>query len=579
MRKKGIALIVVLVIVVLFSAFILIVVLSATSAIRRAHYFDDKTTALTIAEAGLQQVIYNMNYTNYDSGYYPFGVNSDNPLTPSWDETSETHIDTSNFGPQSSCSVRICDGTGEDTRIVSTGKYRGKQARISVEIRSANPIIRGDKLNDGVGTETQGIPEAFNKHTIYANTIGPLSVPNSVTIRGNICAAFWPSSCDAIGEYTLTDTNVSIDTIPRLASDPSVTFPPSPADDNYADKYDASGNRVEGVPTGDVSTIINDGVWWDGVDTYYFGTDDGTGTDTNHYVFTPHSVKIEGANAVLTNGVKIGNYFKCDGEVRVETAVFSGDNAVVDAETITIPTGAEIGEIGPTYCLIVKPSTSSSLSIGNNVTINGDFGISPITTPINLSAGSNFRINGCLFTNESLNINSPITINASPSTKKAGILLYSNVDKTFDLTIANSIGITTGENQVAGIMVYFEKPLGDDYSGKISNITISGNITLNDTENDKFLLINQSDSGYINISSDINGSIYSAYYGGSTSSITLTNGKIYGSIITNGTVNLNGGSIIYNSEAYKKGKGDVYKGFVGGRRVYVPVPGSWRVEW
>ncbi|HRR96733.1 MAG TPA: hypothetical protein P5150_08425, partial [Candidatus Ratteibacteria bacterium] len=144
---------------------------------------------------------------------------------------------------------------------------------------------------------------------------------------------------------------------------------------------------------------------------------------------------------------------------------------------------------------------------------------------------------------------------------------------------ANSIGITTGENQVAGIMVYFEKPSGDDYSGKVSNITISGNITFNDTEHNKFLLINNSDEGQIDISSKINGSIYSAYYGGSTSSITLTNGNIYGSIITNGTVYLNGGSIEYNPEAYKKGKGDVYKGFVGGRRVYVPVPGSWRVEW
>ncbi|MCD6220601.1 hypothetical protein J7K25_00350, partial [bacterium] len=53
MRKKGVALIVVLVLVVLFSALILAVVLSATMAIRKAHYYTDKTIALEIAETGI----------------------------------------------------------------------------------------------------------------------------------------------------------------------------------------------------------------------------------------------------------------------------------------------------------------------------------------------------------------------------------------------------------------------------------------------------------------------------------------------------------------------------------------------
>ena len=108
-------------------------------------------------------------------------------------------------------------------------------------------------------------------------------------------------------------------------------------------------------------------------------------------------------------------------------------------------------------------------------------------------------------------------------------------------------------------------------TGKVSNITISGDINFTDSENNKFLLINHSEDGSIIINADINGSIYSAYYKDTTPSITLNSGTLTGSIITNGTVNLNGGSVIYNPLPYK--------GFVGGRRTYLPVPGSWRVEW
>ena len=46
------------------------------------------------------------------------------------------------------------------------------------------------------------------------------------------------------------------------------------------------------------------------------------------------------------------------------------------------------------------------------------------------------------------------------------------------------------------------------------------------------------------------------------------------------TVTLNGGSVIYNPKPFKESKkAPIYKGFIGGRRVYLPVPGSWRVEW
>ena len=53
----------------------------------------------------------------------------------------------------------------------------------------------------------------------------------------------------------------------------------------------------------------------------------------------------------------------------------------------------------------------------------------------------------------------------------------------------------------------------------------------------------------------------------------------FGAIITNKTINLNGGEINYDSRPFKNNITDVYKNFVGGRRKYLPVPGSWRIEW
>jgi len=620
MKKKGIALIVVLVVIMMFLSIILIVVISATNGIRNAHYYSDKTLALQIADAGIQDCLYWMNYKGYDTYKYPDdntyfkGSDYTEPETP-WTSTEPKVTDPHPYKPikglqkPNFCKLEFKDGTDTDT-IISTGYYNGRTAKITVNIRGNNGngndthnnggrYLR-DFLDDGTtsgGVATWGIPEAFNKHTIYATSIG--SNPTT-TVKGNITTTTPKPGSLPGTDATWTETdNVSL---PILSVKPSaVISPPRPDDDNYDDIYDDSGNR-EG--DGHVNLIPNDGVYFDG-STYYFGTDDGTRTDTNYYNIFPlpesrstHSVKIEGAKAVLTNGVEIKNYFYCDDEVRVETAIFSENNTAIEANKITLSSNMEIGKKGQDYCLIVKPLTSTSLNIESDVKINGDFGIDLLNLhTLNINA-TNLKINGCLFTNGSLTIDGSIEIDASSSGKIAGILLYSNTDKTLDLTINSSTEITTGENQIAGIMVYFDppKPKYEGWTGgKISNIKIYAPLSDNSGTDTQFLIVNQSDGGsiVINIPSDskINGSIYSAYYYSNPYEepppvtppdpppININSGTIKGSIITNGTVNLNGGSVIYNSKPYKNGKGDIYRGFVGGRRVYVPVPGSWKVEW
>ena len=61
-EKKGVAMIVVLVMIIVFSSLILAVILSSTAAIKRAGQYRDKAIALHVAEAGMQDFFYWINY-------------------------------------------------------------------------------------------------------------------------------------------------------------------------------------------------------------------------------------------------------------------------------------------------------------------------------------------------------------------------------------------------------------------------------------------------------------------------------------------------------------------------------------
>ncbi|MCM8760408.1 MAG: hypothetical protein NC832_01660, partial [Candidatus Omnitrophica bacterium] len=71
------------------------------------------------------------------------------------------------------------------------------------------------------------------------------------------------------------------------------------------------------------------------------------------------------------------------------------------------------------------------------------------------------------------------------------------------------------------------------------------------------------------------GSIYSYR------NITLNDNtqKITGILVAGDTLQIGKNTrLIYDPKPYLENS-RVYKGFVGGRRRYVPVPGSWKIKW
>ncbi|HOQ81942.1 MAG TPA: hypothetical protein PLL89_02650, partial [bacterium] len=61
--------------------------------------------------------------------------------------------------------------------------------------------------------------------------------------------------------------------------------------------------------------------------------------------------------------------------------------------------------------------------------------------------------------------------------------------------------------------------------------------------------------------------------------ITLNNAStsIEGCLVANGTITLNAGSLIYSGFFFRSGSTEIYKGFTGGRRIYLPF--NWRFLW
>jgi len=623
MKRKGLALIAVIVMIVLFTSLILAVVLSATMSIRRANYYKDKLIALEIAETGLQKVLYNMNYLKYGNGpghYYPFGVNpSGNPISkpnyyPNYPDNIfyfqyDTDIDVPEFGKKAECKISLIDAnlntsdpTSYDTDLdilIATGKYKGRTARIMCRIRGANQAggdLDGNNYDSFSPPRTKGtcgIPEAFNKHVIYAETLGPSSsIPNTVEINGNISSDNWPTSINAIGEKTYTDTSFfpPVLSYENKPSYPSVSIPSDPG--SYDDEYDNSGNRIQGTPTGNVNSI-NDGVYWDAAtSTYHFGTDDGTNPAS--YTRNNNSVKINSANARLRFGVNINGYFKCEGgSITIESF---NTNTCFEANSITINNGTINGPI------FLK---SSTINLNGNSTINGNLILTSTSPTFNFGGtgtisfnNGNFIVkdasctfisgsitinNGSVISNSNLTINNQLTINSNANNKYA-ISLVSPGDISLTFNSNSQIKLNLVENQISGIIVYSNggSTTANLYSS-LSDITKLDTqatiISYSETSSSTITIKNQSSSNDLTIK----GLVYS-YSSVNNSNITvesITSKKtIINGILVAKNVELKQNSVInYDSKSFKNSSGEVFVGFVGGRRKYLPVPGSWRIEW
>jgi len=632
-KKKGVALIAVIVTIVLFTSLILAVVLAATMSIRRANYYKDKLIALEIAENGLQKILYNMNYVAYDYGYYPFGWSDQSNIQ------KETEID-SGIGK---VTIKIDpDNVGADTKILAIGSYRGRIAKISCEIRSDSEIKLGDKLNDGATSETQAIPEAFNKHVIYASQVSGIGT----TVKGNITYA--NTSSTPPGQVTFTQTNNF--SIPILKNytpkDADFTPPTDPTPGSWNKRFkDDDGSGASYTGAAGYEPYLPAGVSYSGNGTDETYTIDAATIGNEKWIFeraasNSLTVKITGTSSMGSDGVVKS------GDTTTDTAAdivldFSGTNnpniqgKLIAKRNITINGGTgsknPVGTSGTTT--LFARNISIDYTGGTGPVINGDIGWSGGMNQISLKSGANkiqingnvyaayrimfennsntidgIKINGdviagmIFFTNtnsgynfaHSLNAkgtiqsdagaNFKLDIDSSSSSKKAGIVLYSPSDGTLSLVTQNTdtINIKIGDNQVAGILIYFDN-VTQGGTGKNTYLNLRGTINFNSPPNRVFL-INHSEIGDINIipsnpvASPLTGSIYSAFYKDTNQTINF-NGNVKGSIITNGTVNLNGGSLIYDPAPYKDSTGSVFRGFVGGRRKYLPVPGSWRIEW
>jgi len=533
MRKKGIALIVVLVLVVLLSALILAVVLSATMAIRKAHYYTDKTIALEIAEAGIEQILYKMNYEKYGSGKYPFGDGS----------SKETDIDTSAFGPQSSCTVKIDpDGTGADTTIVSEGKYKGRSAKIYVNLRGYA------KLDEDLNCETAGISEAFNKHVIYAQKVGG----TSSKITGNIFTASTVNLISsAADQYTVTLSTIPSNLSELVRFDTSnYELPNTPASFTLY-LYCRTASDTTAYAFGDSAhtdtkfSIPDDGSFHYGIkytrgnDTYEFDTQ----IDYNIYIEKAGGGTSNGNATFNSSNNRFSKYVKVDGNLTIS------DDITTDTQR---QSAFEIG---------------GSCTISSGITINGDLVIKGARITLD-----NVTINGAVVCDNEITFSgNSTTINSSSSSYPAAILI-NNSSGSPTLDIDASPDITLGDNQKTAILV----------SALNGTISINADLLPNYSSSDQFCVVNWSGSNAdVNIGTvagaNVNGGIYSyknILLDSNTQAVT-------GILVAGETVTFNNsGSLTYNPSPFKDfKKRPIYKGFVGGRRVYLPVPGSWRIEW
>lgn len=582
-KNKGVALIAVIVMIVLLSSIIIAVVLTATISIKRANYYNDKLTAYEIAENGIQEILYRLNYY----GYREYNGNPDytriswigsnliysTVTIPKWYETEilskgfslsnlskyETEISYPELGRNANCTLYFIDinsPTLPETDldlIISKGNYNGRTTTISFLLRGAGEIEQftphfwyGDfaHKNTNRAKGICGITEAFNKHVIYANQVSG----SGTTVKGNITTTSqkpypYPST---LKDATWTETtNVNL---PDLESIPSIPLPTRPATftENYDNAGNCNGNPV--LPTG-VSFTPPSGP-------YTFGTG-----------YTQSGpVKIEGANATLTGNCEINNYFYITGgNLTITSTVKFQNDACLEIETGTLTISANSTIDGD---LKIKTSNNNTIS-NSNITINGSLIWEGSQLTI---SGTSIRIYGHLIVKgNNLIISNTATnfqINASSSNREAGIIVNNG-----DLTISAPISITIGNNQITGILVYA------DTGNRTVNINASPYFTFPSGITNQLPIIGYNTGGGINIT--ISGNIPRGIFAKGNSdngNITINSGTINGCLIANGTVNLNGGTLTYNSDPFKNNS-EVYKGFVGGRRRYIPVPGSWRIEW
>jgi len=532
-NNKGVAMIVAVVMALVFFMLVLTVSVLSTSAYKRSHFYKDRAIALNLAEAGLADALYRMNYKDYGAGaghLYPWGDGAaDNP-------------DTVNdpFGTGSgSYIIELTDAGANADILKATGIYKGRRRTIQVKIRGDNAI--GDDLNK----VDNGIAEAFNKHVIYAGVVSG----TGTAITGNIARMTIANIASATGNYTVTTV-------------PSTQFGVASPDDP----------EPGGLPTPAWDVTYTDGDWGGGGSPYDFNTDypgsiydDGAGT----YTFAlglaiSNSPRLDwsGGNATVnirnTDSLSAGKGIGTDGSINLPNggsitlgagSYFVAPNGV-DATGTTITSGDLIVESG--------------LLTLNNTTVNSGAVLSD--NSITFPAGT------------ASTINVPDT-----SGRKAAIILRSTGALTVTITTAPTITFGANPtNQKAAIILY---STGGNATLNLQNpITWHSSIPI-----DRRSAIVYTDSGKaeVTVSNGFDGLLYANGTGGAAGDygeINLNDGIVNGALVAGGdpgagnnNVNLTAGTLTWDKRNYTD-TSSIFQNFSGGRRVYLLVPGSWKEE-
>ncbi len=446
-KRNGVALVIVIVLILLFSAIILSVVLTSTTAYRRAVYFRDHNIAFNLAQIGIADALYKLNYRYHDPNHY-YGFRPDGEClllsdgAPNNGSVFTYTLKATELGLAQASAIDgvtvqliINDGTYPDT-LLATGKYRGRTVKLSAGVRTLSQGTANLQrpLADITDWDTKGVPEAFNKHVIYAGSVSG----TGTIVKGNIATnstkpGTWPPNWT---DATWIQTSISLPRpiVPYLPFETNPEYIPPPNWNGWVIfEYDGGAQyRIDGGSPQPLPSGVN-------------YTSDGTGTET--FTFTaytpPNNRKIYVRASISPSGRSGGACF--DGSSASETIVNSvlADGNIVFKGNIILSQNAlfeaDVNNDG-IGTLIIHPNTTFSGSdlIVYDYNGNGSF-------TINMA---NITINGALIVNCSLIIGATannLRIDATNSTKNAAIILYSGQAATF--TLNSTPNITLGNNQ------------------------------------------------------------------------------------------------------------------------------------
>ncbi len=626
----------------LLTAFILLAlvaslfwIIAATS--RQAEYAKNAAISLNLAEAGVADAIYRLNYCTgaTPSDYYPFFgtsfpfdtigndtsflINLPNSILNSF---SYPNLYTGNqagiqgsLGGGSYCvGIMIdSDDTSPDT-LISVGIYKGIKRVLEVPLRGNNSTssVRHPSSPPSPPV-TQGISEAFNKHAIYAKNINY----TNGQINGNIAYAENlsgnPTGC------TITKVDPQLfgppvpNSIPDVVIDPAIPST-SWGTSNFKDDDGVGSSYTRASLAYDIFPGPYAGSSSPPLETYTL--------DSTCYIGNGESWRFEKSNTNLVVYIDLNNPPTILGRIDV----INGSVTIVGTTS-----NQTIGSFSPGN-VTIWAGEDINIQPGNGIlTINGDIYAQAATNPtsfgIKITTNGNGRINGFLKSGGIISIangntvgtqtnptgviaNGKITIgdnsagtgptiygmvasgseieirgNGSPTIDASGsdtTLLVSSFSSA-TVTISCSPNLTLSPDafrQRAALMVFgttattnINADFQPDYNNRVRPAVVS-----HGSPGPSQVNIGTSGSDV-----DIDGVIYS-WGAGDSGNITLgsNTGTISGALVANGDVTLSGANLnlAYDPAIFRDAEvaSDIFYGFGAGQRTYLPAWGRWRLR-